>query len=253
VGARATEGGLEIVVSKIDEEWHPIGERSVLAADALCVGYGFVPANELARLCGCRVRFDELQDAYVPERDELLESSVPGIFVAGEAAGIGGAALAEAEGQIAGTGAAWRAGRLTRNEAAARTAEARRRCARMLAFRGSMNRVYRVRPGLYDIATDETLVCRCEEVPLAAVAHAVDCGDVDVSAVKARTRCGMGLCQGRMCEQNLRPIVARLSRREAQAVGTFSTRPPIKALPLSAFQTGAPRPGAAGQAGAQSS
>jgi len=236
VEARPAGNGLEIVVARIDRDWRPIGrERRMLGADSLCVGYGFVPAIELARLSGCRCVFDAALGAYIPQHDELMETSVPGVFVAGEAAGIGGVLLAELEGEIAGTAAAWRAGQLDRPRALDATATPRRHRARLGRFADALNRTYRVRHGLYDTVTDGTLVCRCEEVSRASVEGAVREGDGDVSAVKARTRCGMGMCQGRMCEQNLRPLVAHLAGRRPEEVGNFSVRPPIKPLRLAAL------------------
>jgi D-hydroxyproline dehydrogenase subunit alpha len=56
---------------------------------------------------------------------------------------------------------------------------------------------------------DDTVVCRCEEVPAGAVRAAVaDLGATDLRSVKLTTRCGMGPCQGRMCGEAVAAIVA---------------------------------------------
>ncbi|MEU0455597.1 (2Fe-2S)-binding protein, partial [Streptomyces sp. NPDC006129] len=47
--------------------------------------------------------------------------------------------------------------------------------------------------------TDDTVVCRCEEVTAGAVRDALDLGAGDERTVKLLTRAGMGWCQGRMC------------------------------------------------------
>lgn len=50
------------------------------------------------------------------------------------------------------------------------------------------------------VVTDDTLLCRCEEVPASAVREAVrDLGAGDLRTVKLLTRAGMGWCQGRVC------------------------------------------------------
>ena len=41
---------------------------------------------------------------------------------------------------------------------------------------------------------DDMLVCRCEEVTVADIKKAIRDGAGDVTAVKLRTRAGMGLC-----------------------------------------------------------
>ncbi len=58
---------------------------------------------------------------------------------------------------------------------------------------------------------DDMLVCRCEEVTVADIKKAIRDGARDVTAVKLRTRAGMGLCQGRTCEA----LVQQILRQEA--------------------------------------
>ena len=65
----------------------------------LACGFGLVPNLELPLLLGCEVR----NDAVVV--DPWQESSVPGVYCAGELTGIGGAELALIEGVIAGSSA----------------------------------------------------------------------------------------------------------------------------------------------------
>lgn len=64
-----------------------------------------------------------------------------------------------------------------------------------------LDAVYRL-PGDWaeSTVTDDTVVCRCEEVPASAVREAVrDLGAGDLRTVKLLTRAGMGWCQGRVC------------------------------------------------------
>ena len=62
---------------------------------------------------------------------------------------------------------------------------------------------------------DDTLVCRCEEVPVAAVREAVtDLGAGDARTAKLLTRAGMGWCQGRMCGEAVARLVAAAAGRE---------------------------------------
>src|SRR5262249_36102623 len=76
------------------------------AADPVAVGHGLVPATEVPRLLRADHRFDPALGGWVVERDEFCRASLPDLYVAGDGAGIGGAAVAHLEGQLAGLTAA---------------------------------------------------------------------------------------------------------------------------------------------------
>jgi len=185
--------------------------------------------------------------------DEDMATSVPGVFVAGEASGIGGADLAQAEGELAGVmaaahvaqgapaaatsdgarpraavssdGAAPRAaappGRAPR---AADVAALRARRAKLAGFAGVLSDLFDPRPGLLGLATPTTVLCRCEDITAGAIDDAVARGADTMSALKIVTRCGQGPCQGRVCE---RLVCERLDEPER-----FSARAPIRPIPL---------------------
>jgi len=154
----------------------PAGPR-VLEADFLACGFGLVPCLELAQLLGCGIR-----DGVVAV-DGLQRTTVPGVLAAGEATGIGGADKALAEGRIAGLAAAGApAGHLA---GAARRARAWGRV---------LEAAFALSPELRALPAPDTLVCRCEEVPAAALEGFRRGRDARLHA-----RCGMGLCQGRTC------------------------------------------------------
>jgi D-hydroxyproline dehydrogenase subunit alpha len=147
--------------------------------DYLACGFHLVPNTELAELLGC-----ELRAGFV-RVDDLQETTVPGIFCAGEPAGIGGLEPALAEGQIAGYAAADRA-KNARQFVAERNRHRR--------FSVSLERAFSLRAELAGLPSPETIVCRCEDVPLSRLrAHS------SWRAAKLQTRCGMGPCQGRVC------------------------------------------------------
>jgi NADPH-dependent 2,4-dienoyl-CoA reductase/sulfur reductase-like enzyme len=158
------------------------GRRArALDCDLLCVAYGLVPSTELARLVGCATA----GGAVVVDDDQ--QSSVPGIFCAGEPTGIAGADLALVEGEIAGLAAAGHA-------AAARARRLRPARERLRAAAEAMERAFAPRAELRDACTDATVVCRCEDVTRGALDPAW-CA----RQAKLYTRAGMGPCQGRVC------------------------------------------------------
>ncbi|TMR91855.1 (2Fe-2S)-binding protein, partial [Nonomuraea basaltis] len=74
-----------------------------------------------------------------------------------------------------------------------------RRRERWRAFGEALQRAYPVKSGWQGWLRDDTLVCRCEEVPLARVREAQELGATDARSIKLLARPGMGWCQGRMC------------------------------------------------------
>jgi len=149
--------------------------------------------------------------------DDDMRTSVPHVYVAGEAAGVGGADLAVIEGMVAGraaAGAAVPAGVVRRRRHGSR-------------FARLLDDLFTPGPGLTELAQPDTVLCRCEDVSAGAVDAAVAAGAASMSAIKIVTRCGQGPCQGRICEG---PVAARLPRG---ATGSrYSGRIPLRPVAL---------------------
>ncbi|MBN6149722.1 NAD(P)/FAD-dependent oxidoreductase [Xanthomonas sp. AmX2] len=160
----------------------PRGRRT-LDCDQLAVGYGLVPNVELAQLLGCRLAHSGAHPCVAV--DAQLRTSAAEVYAAGEALGIGGRDSARIEGAIAGHMAAGQ-------PRAAQALQPRRRRAR--AFATLLQRQFALDRRIHALATPDTLLCRCEDVPLSAL-H----GYRDLRDAKLASRCGMGACQGRIC------------------------------------------------------
>jgi NADPH-dependent 2,4-dienoyl-CoA reductase/sulfur reductase-like enzyme len=225
------------LVARLNADWSPIaGSEQRLEVDAVGVGYGFVPSTELASLLGCAQRYDALQAGFFVRHDATMESSRKGIFVAGEITGIGGSAVARPQGAIAGLSAAYQLGHLSAQQARQAMAQHLEVLHHQQAFARLLHRLYAVQPGWMEWLTPATTLCRCEEVSYAKVEEAVkQFGASDVKTVKSLTRCGMGLCQGRVCGPNVTSITATLSGRPPEEVGTLSARPIVKPITLGAL------------------
>ncbi|MEV5410580.1 FAD-dependent oxidoreductase, partial [Thermopolyspora sp. NPDC052614] len=183
-----------VTVAAIDENWRPRpGRRRTIACDALAVGYGFTPRLDLAVQLGCATGPDG-SGGVVVRVDAGMRTSVPGVYAAGETTGVGGADLAETEGWLAGRAVAADLGRPLRPAPALS-----RRRDRQEAFARALRRAYPIKDGWTAWLDDDTLICRCEEVPYARVREARDLGARDARAIKLLARPGMGWCQGRMC------------------------------------------------------
>jgi NADPH-dependent 2,4-dienoyl-CoA reductase/sulfur reductase-like enzyme len=195
----------------------PDGTTGKLDCDTLAIGYGFVPSLELALALGCATRL-ETDGTLVLEADFTQRTTVPDVYAAGEIIGVGGADLAIVEGTIAGAAAS---GSTPPPGILRRRARARR-------FAATLRTSYPVPANWSDHLTDDTLVCRCEEVPHRTVRAAVhNLGATDARTVKMVTRTGMGWCQGRICGYAVACEAARLLGRPRTAADleAFAHRP----------------------------
>ena len=158
-------------------------------------------------------------------------TEVPGVFGCGELTGVGGAALAALEGEVAGRAAARWAGSRGRYPAdrggwlrpSVETSvggtplrAGRRR--RLQAFADAMQAAHPIRDGWVSWLDGDTLVCRCEEVSLRQVDQAIELGATDARTAKLLSRCGMGWCQGRVCAEPVARILASRLGPVAQPV-----------------------------------
>lgn len=78
------------------------GTEKVIAADFVCIAGGLYPLAELAAVAGCPFYHIEELGGYVPLHNERMETTLPGLYVAGNITGIEGAKVAMSQGQTAG-------------------------------------------------------------------------------------------------------------------------------------------------------
>ncbi|WP_052507797.1 FAD/NAD(P)-dependent oxidoreductase [Sphingomonas hengshuiensis] len=177
-----------------------------IACDAVGLCYGFVPQSGLPRMLGAEVVQAGPAGGWRCVHDEWMRTSVAGVFAAGETTGVAGAAAAAAGGALAGIGIARDLGSLAPDAAERAAAAPRRVLARHRRFAALLDAIADPR-GHFPALEPETLVCRCEDVPHAALCAEVATG-ASANAIKRATRCGMGLCQGRNCEPSLLRMIA---------------------------------------------
>jgi NAD(P)H-nitrite reductase large subunit len=230
------EGRVERVAhAAVDRDWRVIpGTEEQVDADTLCVGYGFVPSAELLRLAGCDFRYDEDLGGPVVVVDEWLRTTAQGVSAAGDGAGIAGALVAVDEGRLAALGAALDLAALSVTEAGRQAKPVRARLARKAAFRKALRRLHAIGAGVYELATDETVVCRCEEVTRGEL-HEAAAETTDVNTVKSLTRAGMGLCQGKSCQRQVAATIAARHGIPIESVTTATPRFPVRPVPMGAI------------------
>ncbi len=224
-------------IAKLDDGWHAQADTvETLKADSLILGYGFLPNTALTRLLACQHELVQNRGGWVPMRDDRMQTSLPGVYAVGDGAGIGGASLARLEGRMAGLDVASQLGRLPRESVQSATNALRPALIPEYRFAEMLGRLFTPGPGLYDLAKEETYICRCEEVSLGDIRHVQALGCNTLNEIKGLTRAGMGNCQGRSCGELLSRSLLNSALPRAgydmqlQRMGALNVRPPIHPL-----------------------
>lgn len=186
---------------------HERGRIRTIECDWLGAAMGLVPNLELAQLLGCDVHGGAIAV------DGSQQTSVPGVWAAGECTGVKGDDAGMIEGVIAGAAAGGDPHAVA--HATLRARDAGRK------FEARLRRTFALRPEVLALAEAETIICRCEDVTR---------GQLDPAwsqrQAKLWTRLGMGACQGAVCG----PACAALFGWDANA-----PRPPLQAPSLAGW------------------
>ena len=202
------------------------GRRERLPVELLLLHHGVVPNVNLAMAAGVEHRWNELQLCWTPVLDADGNSSIPGITIAGDGAGIGGAQAALWRGRIA----------------AERAIKALRPTAKVSDLSPQLKRAERGRAFLdilfkpakqFRIPQGDTIVCRCEEITAKDVLDSVAIGATGPNQLKAYRRTGMGPCQGRLCGLTVTELMAEARGKSPQEIGYYRLRAPVKPIMLS--------------------
>lgn len=201
-----------------------------LSCQALGFGYALRSETQLADLLGCEFEFHPLHRAHLPKKDTDGRSSVAGVYLAGDSAGIMGADAAEAAGELAAL-ALLKDRQITVDEA------------RVTQLQHKLNHIYHFREGLEKAfpfpgdwaknVADDVVICRCEHITVGELRFSVTQTQADdLNRTKALTRVGMGRCQGRMCGVAAAEIIAQARGESIEHAGRIRGQSPVKPIPI---------------------
>lgn len=206
------------------------GSEHRVACDAVGASFGLRSETQLADLAGCAFTFDAVTRQWIPERDGAGRSSVPYVYLAGDGAGIGGADVAELQGERTALAVLEDLGKAVDG---ARVTALDRKLVRQACFRHALEQAYPYPAQLLDDVADEEIICRCEGITAGLLrSTALEREANEMNRLKAFTRIGMGRCQGRVCGHAAAEILARTVAKDIAAVGRLRGNPPIKPLPI---------------------
>lgn len=223
-----------VLLAGIDELGRRIpGESFPVRADLVCVAIGRAPAVELAYLAGCALAYDERRGGHVPVHSHLMETTITGVLVAGDAAGCPPEAFADPV-------RAAEQGRRAAMAAAAALGNGRLELAAELVDdapgdNGAASLGAWQRAALH-LAHDDLVLCRCEGITKAEVlATLAQLGNASPNELKRVSRAGMGPCQGRGCRATIAALLAERGDLPVGHIPLASYRPPVRPVPLGAF------------------
>ncbi|MGO4525458.1 FAD-dependent oxidoreductase [Microvirga sp. 2MCAF35] len=212
--------------------WTADGQEHRMPADLLLLHQGVVPNINFSNATGCKHEWDETQLAFRPQVDTWYETSVPGIAIAGDGAGIQGAEAAALQGSLAGLGCASRLGLVNGEDRDQRAARLKAQLRKVTQGRGFLDVLYRPSRSFRIPPDPKTIVCRCEEVSAGQIRASVRAGAVGPNQMKVFLRSGMGPCQGRLCGLTVTELIADERSVSPGKVDYYRLRFPIKPLKL---------------------
>jgi len=116
--ARGNNKVEEAVLVSLDEDWEQIeGTERSLKVDVICLACGLTPLAELLWMAGVKFNHIPQLGGYIPVHDDNLQSSIPGLYIAGDVAGVEEASTAIEEGRLVGVAIAESLGKLSSLEA----------------------------------------------------------------------------------------------------------------------------------------
>ncbi len=128
LSVKGSEDVEQATIVAVDDDWEPVtGTEKTLDVDTVGLAVGLTPLAELAWIAGCRFEYVAELGGHTPVHDCNMETTLPGIFVAGDAAGVEEASTAMEEGRLAGLAVAERLGYLQEADAERKKDEVRTR------------------------------------------------------------------------------------------------------------------------------
>jgi len=165
VDAKGKDKIREVTISQVDSQWCPKRHtKKTLQTDLIGVNFGFMPSSYLTHLSGCQHNFDLEQFCWISQFNNVYKTSEKNVFVAGDNTGIGGDKMASIEGKIVGIEVSRLLGKLTKEKANLSHKPLLKDLKSYNWYKKHLNKIYKFKSGFFNILTEETIICRCEEV-----------------------------------------------------------------------------------------
>jgi NADPH-dependent 2,4-dienoyl-CoA reductase/sulfur reductase-like enzyme len=221
-------------IARIDRSGLPVdGTSRRFEVDAVCVSHGFLPSNSIARALGCGHARDSVQGGLVTVVDDDCQTSISHVYAIGDGVRLMGAHVARHQGFVTGCAVAQSLGLAIPGSVNRERAFAARELRKHASFQKALWQLFAAPRVHHQLATAETVVCRCESVTRGTIERALCDGANTTGALKRRTRAGMGRCQGRYCEAILVQMLSEGGRDAGDESSSFAPRAPVIPIRIS--------------------
>lgn len=232
IAAHGTERVERVTFAKVDSKWNPIeGSEKTIDADTLIIGYGFLPSIEILRLLDCQLDFNDNRGGFIAVTDIWGATSTENVFAVGDGTGVAGSYVAKAQGELAALKIASELNCISDLQLKLCSEMPLKALKQREKFQSAINQMFKLGEGIYNLADDQTIICRCESVRLCELKPIIQSA-TDASVSKAYSRAGMGLCQGRNCQRQIAALIAARHEIKIPEVPVATPRLPIKPVAI---------------------
>ena len=212
--------GLEITLSN--------GDNLKIDTQNIFLHQGIVPNINLTMATGIKHHWSPLQYCWHPTLSLSGETSINGIYVAGDNGGIGGVNTSVTLGQLAALDIGKKLNKTTN-------------FAKLLVWfkflknkslRPFLDILFQLDENFLVPNNQNEIVCRCENVDKSEIENSIKLGISGPNQLKSYCRAGMGNCQGRLCGLTVQTMIALQQNRALNEVGYYRLRPPVKPITL---------------------
>ncbi|MFK4825425.1 FAD-dependent oxidoreductase [Paenochrobactrum sp. BZR 588] len=206
--------------------------QETLDIDYVLLHHGVIPNINLTSAAGCDLEWNEDQRSFQPMLDAFQRTTKPGLLMAGDGAGIGGAQASSVAGRLAAITILEDLELISPEQAKAKRSLLQKQRQKYLRGRKFLDLFYKPAQAFRVPADNDTIVCRCEEVSAGKLRDLIAFDIAGPNQLKTFVRCGMGPCQGRLCGQTVSEMIADARDISPAEVGTYRLRAPVKPVSL---------------------
>ncbi len=207
------------------------GKRQTLETKLVMTHQGVIPNVQLTRALECAHQWDNHQHYWKPETNQWGQTSLDNVYIAGDGAAINGARAAEHLAGICSADILHRLDKITSVKKAEIYDQEYKALRVHTRIRPFLDQLYAPMAEFLN-PSDETMVCRCEEVLAKDIRKFVKLGCLGPDQTKAFGRSGMGPCQGRQCGLAVSEIIQHERAVPMEEVGYYNIRFPIKPITM---------------------
>lgn len=231
VSASGNDSLEELEIAPYNNKWEPILDKSFkLKVDGAGIGYGYVPRIQLTQMLECTHDYNTNVGGFYPVVDEWRQTSIKGVYTAGDNSGVYGSEVAMLDGKIAAIGYLKNSQKITSEQANKMVRPILHKKNKLKQFQNAFNGFSKLKAGLLELPQDNTIICRCENVDKHSIDEAIKTGVENLNALKIKTRVGMGDCQGKMCGSFCNEYLAKQLDCTNLEAGSLKPRFPLSPI-----------------------